>query len=123
MDLRSVKHNLTVSNIANMDTPNYKGYDLLVEEEMQKWAASEEGGSLDTTHAEHIGNPSASNDPLRFVPMPENGFTSGMEGNTVDMDVAMASLAENSLKYNASAQILTKKFQGLKSVIIGGGGK
>ncbi|MBW1941137.1 MAG: flagellar basal body rod protein FlgB, partial [Deltaproteobacteria bacterium] len=33
LDLRSIKHNLIVSNIANMDTPNYKGFDLIVEEE------------------------------------------------------------------------------------------
>ena len=35
-DLRSLKHNVTVSNIANKDTPNYKAFDLVVEEELEK---------------------------------------------------------------------------------------
>jgi flagellar basal body rod protein FlgB len=38
----------------------------------------------------------------------------------VDIDKAMASLGENSSLYNASAQILSQKFQGLKTAIQGG---
>ena len=36
MDLRSTKHNVVMSNIANMDTPNYKAFDVIIEEEMEK---------------------------------------------------------------------------------------
>ena len=35
-DLRPQKHSLPVSNNANMDTPDYKAFDILVEEEMGK---------------------------------------------------------------------------------------
>ncbi len=31
MDLRSTKHNVVMSNIANMDTPNYKAFDVIIE--------------------------------------------------------------------------------------------
>jgi flagellar basal-body rod protein FlgB len=44
----------------------------------------------------------------------------GLDGNTVNMEREMARLAENQLMYKASAQIVAKKFQALKSVINGG---
>jgi len=44
------------------------------------------------------------------------------DGNTVDMDREMSALAENQLHYKASTQILSKKFQRLRSIIQGGKG-
>ena len=41
-------------------------------------------------------------------------------GNTVDLDREMAGMAENSLMYTLSAQIVAKKFQSLRNVIEGG---
>ena len=43
------------------------------------------------------------------------------EGNTVDLDMEMTHMTENSLKYNVSARIMSKKLAGLKNVIQGGG--
>ena len=42
------------------------------------------------------------------------------DGNTVDIDRTMGKLAENTLLYNAAAQLISKKFKGLKNVIKGG---
>jgi flagellar basal-body rod protein FlgB len=42
------------------------------------------------------------------------------DGNTVDLDREMAKLSENNLMYNALAQIVSRKFQGLKDAIKGG---
>ena len=42
------------------------------------------------------------------------------DGNTVDVDREMAKLSENNLMYDALAQIVSKKFQGLKDAIKGG---
>ena len=36
LDLRSKRHNLIASNISNMDTPGYKGFDIMVDEEISK---------------------------------------------------------------------------------------
>ena len=42
------------------------------------------------------------------------------DGNTVNIDKEMAKLSVNNLMYDALAQIVSKKFQGLKDVIQGG---
>jgi len=42
------------------------------------------------------------------------------DGNTVDLDREMAKLSENNLMYNALAQIISRKFAGLKDAIKGG---
>jgi len=121
LDLRSLKHNLIVSNIANLDTPNYKAFDLVIEEEFDKVMGSEKHIGLKKTHPRHIA--AVRELPLHTVE-PEasaiSRFCSRGDGNSVDIDRAMADLTENSLMYNALAQILSKKFQGLKDAIQGG---
>jgi flagellar basal-body rod protein FlgB len=42
------------------------------------------------------------------------------DGNTVDIDRTMGKLAQNTLLYNAAAQLLSSKFKGLKNAIKGG---
>jgi flagellar basal-body rod protein FlgB len=42
------------------------------------------------------------------------------DGNTVDIDRTMGKLAENTLMYRTTAQLISKKFKGLKNVINGG---
>lgn len=117
LDLRSLKHNLIVSNIANVDTPRYKGFDMIIEEEIGKATGTNNSVNLTRTKDGHlpgrkisVGNPES-----KFVdklPLSVRG-----DGNTVDIDKAMADMAENNLMYNALAQILSKKFTGLKTAI------
>ena len=47
-------------------------------------------------------------------------FSLRADGNTVDIDRAMGELAENSLKYKTSAQLLSAKLKSLRNVIQGG---
>ena len=42
------------------------------------------------------------------------------DGNTVDLDKTMGDMAENTLLFKTAAQIISKKFTGLKEVIKGG---
>ncbi len=119
MNLRSQKNNLLVSNIANMDTPNYKAFDILVEEEMGK---TSDGAklSLNRTQPAHLSlngttDPNAAE--IRQVEKPMYDFH--IDGNTVDIDKTMINLSENGLLYNASAQMISKKFQLLTNAING----
>jgi flagellar basal-body rod protein FlgB len=124
LDLRSRKHNAIVSNVANIDTPNYKAFDLMVEDELQKLDQSTgdgEGIRMETTRAGHI---ESQREPIcRTTTLTDTGSDIHMkrrDGNTVDLDREMAAMAENGLKYSLSAQIIAKKFQSLKNVIKGG---
>ena len=119
MNLRSQKHNLLVSNIANMDTPNYKAFDILVEEEMGK-KMGEAKLSLNRTQPAHIplmGMTDVNAPEIRPVKKSEYDFHA--DGNTVDIDRTMFNLSENGLLYNASAQMISKKFQSLTYAING----
>lgn len=119
LDMRSMKHNLLVSNIANKDTPNYKAFDLAVEEEMQKLTGTNKTVSLWKTQDGHLG---ANGETYSEVSITKssNGFEQNIDGNTVDIEKEMTNLAENNLLYDAMAQIMRKKLQGLKVAIQGG---
>ena len=119
LDMRSMKHNLLVSNIANKDTPNYKAFDLAVEEEMQKLTGTKKTVSLRKTQEGHF--PANGKDCSDIsITKSAKGFEQSMDGNTVDIEKEMTNLAENNLLYDAMAQIMRKKLQGLKVAIQGG---
>ena len=117
LDLRSLKHNLIVSNIANVDTPRYKSFDIIIEEEIEKKTGTKNGVNLTKTQDGHLPGrkSSASNVKPKFVEKPS--LSARGDGNTVDIDKEMADMAENNLMYNTLAQILSKKFTGLKTAI------
>ncbi len=121
LDLRSRKHNLLVSNIANKDTPNYKAFDLSFEKEMEKLAGSQKSIKLRKTSTGHLASNNSGKDYSDVsITKTSQGLARGGDGNTVDIEKEMTSLAENSLLYDAAAQIMKKKLQGLKVVIQGG---
>lgn len=122
MDLRSRRHHLLASNIANLDTPGYKAFDIMVEEELRKTDMHrvDDPMPLARTDSDH-----------RFgSPPPENGVRTGYaepqlyslrgDGNTVDIDKTVSNLTKNNLMYHVSAQIISGKFTKLLSVIKGG---
>ncbi|MDA8138519.1 MAG: flagellar basal body rod protein FlgB [Desulfobacteraceae bacterium] len=121
LNLRSRRHELILSNIANADTPNYKAFDLMVEEALAKQAPQQNQVELRQTDPNHI--------PAGGIAWTENPVPQKIEispqatlrgdGNTVDMDREMSSLAANQLKYRASSQILSKKFQSIHNAIQG----
>ncbi len=121
LNLRSMEHNIMTSNIANIDTPNYKGYDLIIEEAFK---SSENKGKmipLNRTSSGHLSASGVQADGVRakIVQAPPN-MQKGNK-NTVDLDWAMAKMSENNLMYNAMAQVISKKFNSIKSAISGGG--
>ena len=125
MDIRSDRHNLIVTNIANKDTPNYKAFDIAVEKAMKKVVDHSDNiadTTLTRTQSAHLGG-EENNDPASVTThvSASNRFERRGDGNTVDIENEMTKLAENNLMYDAMAQIIRKKFQGLKFVIQGGG--
>jgi flagellar basal-body rod protein FlgB len=121
LDLRSVNQRVLASNIANMDTPNYKAVELVVAEEMNRKKESNSGISLVRTHVNHlpVNNKPVNNVKLKAAKAPD--FSLRGDGNTVDIDRTMGKLAKNTLLYNAATQLISNKFRGLKNAIKGGG--
>ena len=120
LDLRSKKHNVIASNIANMDTPDYKAFDLVIEKELQKTTGEGNSISLNKTDRAHIQSRRSKAGGVSVVIDNTQGLSLRGDGNTVDIDKQMGNMAENTLMYKAAAQMIQRKFQGLKSVIQGG---
>ena len=124
LDLRSRRHELLLSNIANADTPGYKAFDLMVEEAIERQRPVPGQVAMRNTHPGHL--PAARGNAAEAVRPRELHLSTQVtlrgDGNTVDMDREMSALAENQLHYKAVTQILASKFQRLKSVIQGGKG-
>ena len=119
LNLRSKRHQVLSSNIANIDTPNYKAFELVIEDELNKPPGHTSSIKLVRSHERHLPVKPRSRDNmnLKLAEAPE--FTLRGDGNTVDIDKTMGDLAENTLLYKTLAQLISKKFLGLKNVIQG----
>ncbi|MGD8263045.1 MAG: flagellar basal body rod protein FlgB [Desulfobacterales bacterium] len=120
LNIRSLQHRVLSSNIANLDTPNYKAIELAVAEEINGSQNSASSIQLVQTQPGHLPlkhNP-VDNLKLKAAKPPE--FSLRGDGNTVDLDRTMGELAENTLLYRTAAQLISRKFSGLKSAIRGG---
>lgn len=124
LDLRSMKHKSIVSNVANIDTPNYKAFDVMVEDELQRLNRTTGAGAdiqMATPRENHLApRQTAAVRVNRHINTEDDIQIKRQDGNTVDLDGEMATMAENSLMYTLSAQIVSKKFQSLRTVIQGG---
>jgi flagellar basal-body rod protein FlgB len=117
LDLRSIRHNLIISNVANMDTPNYKAFDIVIKEELEKSMGAGKNIKLEKTVPGHLSGRETYPGNVKSRDAGTQQFTMKGNGNSVDIDREMANLSENNLMYNALAQIISRKFEGLKNVI------
>jgi flagellar basal-body rod protein FlgB len=122
LDVRLERQNLLAGNVANADTPGFKPRDLHFASALADATRKHLSGSSPSDgaagdlplNAVHVARPSTSGDIAAGAP--------GIDGNRVDLDRTMASLAENALQYGASTKSLSKKLNILRSVITDGGG-
>lgn len=120
LDLRSLNQRVLASNVANMDTPNYKAVELAVSEEMNREVQPEGGLALVRTHTNHLPIKYETAHQVRLKAAAAPDFSLRGDGNTVDIDQTMGKLAKNTLLYNAATQLISHKFNGLKNAIKGG---
>ena len=120
LNLRSVQHQVLSSNVANADTPNYKAFEVAVDEELRKLETGKPRIQLARTQSSHLPVGRAEADRLTLKNSPAPALSLRADGNTVDLDRSMGELAENTIKYKTSAQLIATKFKSLKNVIQGG---
>jgi len=120
LDLRTARHNVLAANIANMDTPNFKAFEVLVEEALQAQQQDTGHLRLQQTHPGHLPLRQNARDDLIVQSAPPPEFTLRADGNTVDVDTTMGKMAENTIKFKTAAQLIAGKFKSLKNVIQGG---
>ncbi|MBI5579443.1 MAG: flagellar basal body rod protein FlgB [Deltaproteobacteria bacterium] len=120
LNVRSIQHQVLSSNVANADTPNYKAFEVAVDEELRKLGTGRPRIQLARTQSSHlpVGRIEADRVTLKNSPAPALSLRA--DGNTVDLDRAMGELSENTIKYKTSAQLIGIKLKDLKNAIIGG---
>ena len=116
LDVRSKKHNLIVSNVANMDTPHFKPFDFVVEEAMANILSDKGHVALTTTNSGHLSQSSGGSNTV----LNERDLNITQKNEEVNIDKVMSDLSKNSIVYNASVQILSKKLNLLRDAISGG---
>lgn len=112
----TTKNKVTAQNIANVDTPNYKAKDV----SFSKMLADAKNANLQAyrTEEQHM-NFSASSSKAPGVYSYSN-LSYRQNGNGVDMDKEQASLAENTIYYNALIDRVNGKLNSLLTVAKGG---
>jgi flagellar basal-body rod protein FlgB len=123
IDLRARNHNQLAANIANMETPQYTPSRLDFENELKGALNTKKTGSSAITNERHIPlkGQSDSVERVRGKVVATPSTSVGRDGNRVDIEGEMSRLAENQILYNASVQLIAKKFDGLRQAIRGTG--
>jgi len=121
LDLRAKRQNLIAANLANVETPGYTPSDLSFEAEL-KSALKKGGPAAQSPNPRHIPLKGGNAGSLQLVAgevveLPGKG--TGPDGNGVELESEMGRMAENQIMYNASVQLLTKKFEMMKQAIRG----
>ena len=121
LNIGSLRHKVLTANIANIDTPNYKAFEVVMEDELKKHHRSADPIELVRTQPQHLHGRRPRSTSVKVKPADPPALNFRADGNTVDLDKTMGKLSENTILYRAAAQIVKRKFQGLKNVIQGGG--
>jgi flagellar basal-body rod protein FlgB len=125
LDARLLRHNVLAGNLANADTPGFVPRDIDFAAAMRESASLPDGAppmptkSLTLASAGHAVDASAGDIPLSAAgPAPGTagspvvtvqGAGAGLDGNAVDVDRALAAVAENAIQYGAAARAAQKK--------------
>jgi len=120
LNVRSVQHQVLSSNVANADTPNYKAFEVAVDEELRKLGTGKARIQLARTQSSHLPVGRAEVDRVTLRNSPAPALSLRADGNTVDLDRTMGDLSENTIKYKTSAQLIGMKFKSLLNAIQGG---
>lgn len=114
INMRQIKQNLISSNIANAETPNFHAKKLDFEDALSRAVDTEGMRSMTTSHGEHfsVGGGSLQHVRPQIYENPEGAINN--DGNTVDLEKEMSSLAENSILYKAALQLINKKLAAIK---------
>lgn len=100
----SLRHQVLSRNIANIDTSGYRPMEVNFDEELR--LASEVGAPPTTV--------------MRATVVERAVGAVRYDGNTIDLDLEMAKMAENALWHNALVQILNSRMDFLRTAVRGG---
>lgn len=120
LGVRAARQEQLASNIANADTPHYKARDLDFKEALKDaMGGGMTGGPVElartsSRHIEAKGS-GAADGALKY----RTEVQSSVDGNTVDMDIERAALAENTVQYEALLTFINGRLRTMQQAIQG----
>lgn len=123
LDGLSLRQRVTANNVANADTPHFKGSVVSFEDALQERLAGAVGRnlSLTRTHPGHL--PTTGPDPLGPPRVTEIRTTAMRnDGNNIDIEQQMSMLAETTLRYSAVSETTARKLAMLRTIATDGRG-
>jgi flagellar basal-body rod protein FlgB len=121
LDGLSTRQRTIANNVANVDTPNFKGSEVSFENQLQRAASQRHGAemSLVRTDVQHFDVAGSTSTELAPEILPIQDTTLRNDGNNVDIDREMVKLADTQIRYNAAIQMVSQRYSILRSVISG----
>ncbi|RST75601.1 flagellar basal body rod protein FlgB [Siminovitchia acidinfaciens] len=114
LNYSALKHEITAQNIANADTPNYKGKKVSFEKVFNDTISA---AKIRITDPRHIKGSRQINPAITLS---DRRVQYSHNGNNVDIDKEMSNLASNQIYYSILTERLSGKFNSLQNVIKGG---
>lgn len=116
LDAALLRNEAVSQNIANVDTPGYKRKTVAFEEYLNDATAGRIKGIR--SHPEHIPLGQKNVEDIDMKIGVDGGSNSmRLDGNNVDIEIEMAEMAKNTIRYNVMAQKISGEFSKIKSVI------
>ena len=114
--LRGYRQEVLASNLANVDTPNYKAKDFSFPSALQAAVQGQVPGNMQMTDPRHLG--SATGSALEPGLLFRNEHQASIDGNTVESDVEMAEFSQNAIRYQAQLTFLNAKIASLRAAFV-----
>ena len=113
----SLRHKVTANNVANVNTPNFKRSEVPFEDVLREESDRlTKKLSMTVTHERHMAK-STQTETISSQIHQVSENSSRTDGNNVDIEIEMATMAKNTIYYDASVQQLSRYFSTLKSAI------
>lgn len=118
---RQTRNNVISANIANAETPGYQAKKMDFEDALVRAIQLEDAGKMEGANPEHYGTGPGAISRARADIYENPDVSVNNDGNTVDLEREMSTLAENSMMYKAAIQLINKKMSMLKYAASDGG--
>ena len=106
---RSKRHQVILSNVTNIDTPDFKAADLTFRKDLRDAIVSKNKVQMLKTQDRHLAPEKKDNDPGNYEVRETE--------EAVKIDSEMVNLSENHLMYNTTVEMLARKFRTLQTAL------
>lgn len=105
LDYHLARHNVLVSNLAQVDTPEYKPLDLQRNDDFHGHLSV----AMEQTQQGHL----AGSHPKNVQIVTDSSVSAGLDGNGVDLDREAVKIASNQMRYDMVAQLASSELADL----------